>query len=84
MRHLRKVFALSTAVLILAGCGQSGALYLPQDASQNKRAHYLLYSNDQTQIKEPSHAKQTTVDAATQQTLQQFDAPASAVQSVTD
>ena len=94
MRHLRNVFALSISMLILSGCGQSGALYLPQDANQNKRAHYLLYSNDQeqakaqtqTQTQEQAKASQTPVDAAvqTQQTQQQFDAPASAVHSATE
>lgn len=92
MRHLRNVFALSISMLILSGCGQSGALYLPQDANQNKRAHYLLYSSDQeqakaqTQTQEQAKASQTPVDAAvqTQQTQQQFDAPASAVHSATE
>lgn len=45
MRHLRSVVALCSSMLVLVGCGQSGALHLPKDSNQDKRAHYLIYPN---------------------------------------
>lgn len=44
--------------LILTACGQSGALHLPQDASSDKRAKYLLYKDRQnTQATEQHDSK---------------------------
>ena len=35
------------ATTVLVGCGQTGALQLPNDPNYDKRAQYLLYKNSQ-------------------------------------
>ena len=41
----------------LVGCGQSGALQLPNDQNYDKRSKYLLYPNvDSKQQSEPKEA----------------------------
>ncbi len=48
----------------LVGCGQSGALQLPDDQNYDKRAKYLLYPNvdskQQSQQKQESEQEQLT------------------------
>ena len=48
--------------LVLVGCGQSGALQLPNDPNYDKRAKYLLYPNvdSKTQPAQQQPAASTT------------------------
>lgn len=43
--------------IVLAACGQSGALQLPSDPNHDKRAKYLLYKNDASQSQSSSDQK---------------------------
>ena len=51
------ISVLVTATL-LAGCGQSGALRLPNDPNYDKRARYLLYPNTAPEQSKPSDTHQ--------------------------
>ena len=54
-----KVVVLFLGSLLVAACGQSGALQLPGDANADKRATYLLYSDQNTEKKaEDVHEQQ--------------------------
>ncbi|ENX33439.1 hypothetical protein F889_02099 [Acinetobacter colistiniresistens] len=54
--------------VILTACGQSGALQLPSDQNQDKRAKYLLYKNEASQKKASAAAKADQVDVENQAT----------------
>ena len=43
MRQVICYISLITVGFALVGCGQSGALHLPNDPNYDKRAKYLLY-----------------------------------------
>ena len=45
MRLLICCITMCATGLTLVGCGQSGALHLPNDPNYDKRAKYLLYPN---------------------------------------
>ena len=67
MRYIFSVTSVMAISLMMLGCGQSGALQLPADQNQDKRARYLLYSNAPKQSQQPaSNAErvQTQMDAA--------------------
>ena len=54
-----KMVMLLLGSLLLTACGQSGALHLPGDANADKRAKYLLYSDQNTEKKaEDVHEQQ--------------------------
>lgn len=48
MRSTLCCISLFVTSVLLTACGQSGALYLPNDANPDKRAKYLLYKNTET------------------------------------
>ncbi|MDH5819726.1 MULTISPECIES: LPS translocon maturation chaperone LptM [Acinetobacter] len=54
--------------LVLAACGQSGALHLPNDPDYDKRAKYLLYKNTEAESKASDEERDASVQ-------QQFAAP---------
>lgn len=54
--------------VILTACGQSGALQLPSDQNQDKRAKYLLYKNEAPQAKASSAAKADQAEVERQAT----------------
>lgn len=43
--------------IVLTACGQSGALQLPSDPNLDKRAKYLLYKNEASQVSSSSDQK---------------------------
>ena len=45
MRLLICCITMCATGIALVGCGQSGALHLPNDPNYDKRAKYLLYPN---------------------------------------
>jgi len=51
MRQVICYISILAAGLALAGCGQSGALHLPNDPDYDKRAKYLLYKNTEAESK---------------------------------
>ncbi|MDV2453877.1 MULTISPECIES: LPS translocon maturation chaperone LptM [Acinetobacter] len=58
--------------VLLVGCGQSGALQLPNDPNYDKRAKYLLYPDHAPQSVKPSE----TASEQAAPVQQQFAAPA--------
>lgn len=54
--------ALSSAFV---GCGQSGALQLPNDPDYDKRSKYLLYSDADSQNKAEDSREETPVQQPT-------------------
>lgn len=54
--------------VILTACGQSGALQLPSDQNQDKRAKYLLYKNEAPQANASSDAKSDQAEVERQAT----------------
>ena len=56
--------------MLLAACGQSGALQLPSDPNHDKRATYLLYKNEAAQAKASSN-----VNTESQATQSQITSP---------
>jgi predicted small lipoprotein YifL len=67
MRSTICCISLFVTSVLLTACGQSGALYAPNDANPDKRAKYLLYKNTETTTPSSSES-----DAPMQQ---QFKAP---------
>ncbi len=61
MRLLICCITMCTTGLVLVGCGQSGALHLPNDPHYDKRAKYLLYPNV-----DPKPAPQQPVTSTTE------------------
>lgn len=49
MRQFICCMSLCVLSSAFVGCGQSGALHLPGDANTDKRAKYLLYSDQNTE-----------------------------------
>ena len=72
MRTVICCMSVLLTTVVLVGCGQSGALQLPNDPNYDKRAKYLLYRDAA-----PKRATQsaTSSDAAAP-VQQQFAAPA--------
>lgn len=70
MRQVICYISILATSLVLAACGQSGALHLPNDPDYDKRAKYLLYKN--TEAESPTADEQQ--EAPVQQ---QFAAPQS-------
>ncbi len=67
MRQFICCISLCAAGFALSGCGQSGALQLPNDPNYDKRAKYLLYAD--TEAPKKAEAQQ---DAS----IQPVEAPA--------
>ncbi len=59
MRQVICYISILATGLVLAGCGQSGALHLPNDPNYDKRAKYLLYKNTETEPKASDEARGT-------------------------
>jgi len=68
MRQVICYISILATGLALAGCGQSGALHLPNDPNYDKRAKYLLYKNTEAEPKVPDEQREAPVQ-------QQFAAP---------
>ena len=68
MRQVICYISILAAGLALAGCGQSGALHLPNDPDYDKRTKYLLYKNTETEPKASDGEREAPVQ-------QQFAAP---------
>lgn len=68
MRQVICYISILATGLALVGCGQSGALYMPNDPNYDKRAKFLLYKNTETESKTADEER----DAPLQQ---QFSAP---------
>jgi len=69
MRQIICYISLITVGFALVGCGQSGALHLPNDPNYDKRAKYLLYKNTES-------APQVSDEQQDAPVKQQFEAPA--------
>lgn len=59
-----KILFLSACAVLLSACGQSGALYLPNDPNQDKRAQFLLYSEKDTAKTTESKDSSVQADAS--------------------
>jgi len=68
MRQVICYISILATGLVLAGCGQSGALHLPNDPNYDKRAKYLLYKNTEAESKTSDEERDAPVQ-------QQFAAP---------
>ena len=69
MRQVICYIGILATGLVLAGCGQSGALHLPNDPNYDKRAKYLLYKNTENESKASDEEREIPMP-------QQFAAPA--------
>lgn len=76
MRQVICYISILAAGLALAGCGQSGALHLPNDPDYDKRAKYLLYKNTETESKTSDEERAAPVQ-------QQFAAPETSDSTIT-
>jgi predicted small lipoprotein YifL len=70
MRSTICYISLIVSSLVMMGCGQSGALHLPNDPNYDKRAKYLLYKNA-----EPVAQQQNAEQKNDASVSQQFPAP---------
>jgi len=70
MRQVICYISILATGLALAGCGQSGALHLPNDPDYDKRAKYLLYKNTEAESQTTDEEQEVPVQL-------QFAAPAS-------
>ncbi|WP_445116366.1 LPS translocon maturation chaperone LptM [Acinetobacter sp. WZC-1] len=61
MRFVMCCMSLLTTTLVMSGCGQSGALQLPNDPNHDDRAKYLLYSNKQQAVQPEQKAAEAKV-----------------------
>ena len=68
MRQVICYISILATGLALAGCGQSGALHLPNDPNYDKRAKYLLYKNTENNSKASDEEREIPMP-------QQFAAP---------
>jgi predicted small lipoprotein YifL len=68
MRQAICYISILASSLVLFGCGQSGALHMPNDPNYDKRAKYLLYSNTESKPSVPADQNESPVQ-------QQFVAP---------
>ncbi|MGE8540706.1 LPS translocon maturation chaperone LptM [Acinetobacter sp. ANC 3813] len=62
MRQIICCMSLCALGFGLTGCGQSGALQLPNDPNYDKRAKYLLYSDTEAQPKSEQKSEQRPVE----------------------
>ncbi|MFV5502622.1 LPS translocon maturation chaperone LptM [Acinetobacter sp. 226] len=69
MRQVICYISILATGLVLAGCGQSGALHLPNDPNYDKRAKYLLYKNTENESKASDEEREIPMP-------QQFAVPA--------
>ncbi|MFV5490025.1 lipoprotein [Acinetobacter sp. ASP199] len=76
MRQVICYISILATGLALAGCGQSGALHLPNDPDYDKRAKYLLYKNAETEPKTSDEERDAPVQ-------KQFAAPESSDSTTT-
>lgn len=68
MRQVICCISVLAGSLVLFGCGQSGALHMPNDPNYDKRAKYLLYSDTESKSIVPADQNEPPVQ-------QQFVAP---------
>lgn len=61
MRQVICCMSLCAVGFVFTGCGQSGALQLPNDQNHDKRAKYLLYSDAEAPQKSAEHTEQAPV-----------------------
>lgn len=64
------------ATTVLVGCGQTGALQLPNDPNYDKRAQYLLYKNNQAKTQVENQARDQTEQAKENKADNTIDQPA--------
>ncbi|AMW79392.1 hypothetical protein AMD27_11150 [Acinetobacter sp. TGL-Y2] len=64
------------ATTVLVGCGQTGALQLPNDPNYDKRAQYLLYKNNQAKTQVENQARDQTEQAKENKANNTIDQPA--------
>lgn len=64
------------ATTVLVGCGQTGALQLPNDPNYDKRAQYLLYKNNQAKTQVENQARDQTEQAKENKADHSIDQPA--------
>ncbi|WP_216933956.1 MULTISPECIES: lipoprotein [unclassified Acinetobacter] len=76
MRQVICYISILATGLALAGCGQSGALHLPNDPNYDKRAKYLLYKNTDAKPKASDEEREIPMP-------QQFAAPAGSEDATT-
>ncbi|WP_374663617.1 lipoprotein [Acinetobacter sp.] len=77
MRQIICCMSLCAVGFMFTGCGQSGALQLPNDPNYDKRAKYLLYSDAEAPQKaaEQSEEKQSE-EKSSAAPVQHAEAPA--------
>jgi len=76
MRQVICYISILATGLVVAGCGQSGALHLPNDPNYDKRAKYLLYKNSEAESKAADAERDVPVQ-------QQFAAPEASDSTIT-
>lgn len=64
------------ATTVLVGCGQTGALQLPNDPNYDKRAQYLLYKNNQAKTQVENQVRDQTEQAKENKADNTIDQPA--------